>query len=83
MHRRTITLIGKLQCEGSGRRALVQYATLIESARTEAGRIAFEQTVDKNLPVGRSEVGELRNALCATPQLRGIPRRAVPPVPQI
>ena len=70
MHRRAITLIGKIQCGGSARRALSEYAAFIDGASTQAGRDHVAQALDASLPVGRAEIADLKAALCDTPQQR-------------
>lgn len=69
MHRRTITLLGKIQCDGAPARALTQYLAFIDGATGKAGIARVANALDDALPVGKDEIDGLHQALCATPQL--------------
>lgn len=78
MHQRTIRLLGHLECRRAAKRALTDYASLMQAAHGEAGLKAYAMTLDEEL-IDPSQVDDMRAALCATPQLRAQPVCAAPP----
>lgn len=78
MHRRSIRVLGQLECDGPAQRALADYLRLLLGAHGEAGLQAYAATLDEEL-VDRSQVNEMRSTACATPQLRDNALCAVSP----
>ena len=70
MHKRTVELLGRLDCGRSGEDALRAYLDFVVAAMQPGGLPSYASTLDPALPIGPSEVADMRQDLCATPQLR-------------
>ena len=70
LHKRTVTLLGKLDCGRKADRALERYLVLVGNANTPEGLAAYVSVLDPAGGVERGEVADMIEALCRTVTLR-------------
>jgi hypothetical protein len=70
LQKRTVTLLGKLDCGRKANSALERYLALVMNAKTPAGLATYVGALDPNSDVGRGEVADMLEALCRTSTLR-------------
>lgn len=70
LHKRTVSILGKLDCGTKGERALERYLALVAHANTADGLAAYAATLDSAGGVERGDAADVLETLCHTVTLR-------------